>query len=179
MHLLTNLLLAVFVGTAVTLASRFNSAALCNTEECQQVAEYIRANIDEDADPCDDFYKFACGKFKDSHPLSGGARIIDSLFLVQRQLYDRQLGLLDDPTLKNHGSKTIRKVKQIYDDCKTNRGNIKPTIPETMKFIINESDSLIPEGMYDTKSFLMSAEDVCQQEVPRVKQQIKHEPRHS
>ena len=167
MDLLSNLLLVAFVGAAVTLPSPFKSAAVCNTEECQQVAEYIRANIDEDADPCDDFYKFACGKFKDSHPLSGGERIIDSLFLVQRQLYDRQLELLDDPTLKNHGSKTIRKVKEIYDDCKANQGSIKPTIPETVRFIVNESDSLVPEGMYDAKSFLMSSVDVCQQEIQR------------
>ena len=165
MHLFTNFLLVTLLGAALTLPSSFDSAAVCNTQECQQVAKYIGANIDENADPCDDFYKFACGRFKDSHPLPGSAQNIDGLTLVQQELTARQIGLLDNPTLKNHGSKIIRKAKKMYDDCRANIANVRPTTPETGRFMVKESDSLVPEGMYENKTFSMSPEDVCRREV--------------
>ena len=38
----------------------------CEEPECQYIAEVINENMDPSVQPCDDFYKFACGKAKSS-----------------------------------------------------------------------------------------------------------------
>ncbi|XP_077504409.1 endothelin-converting enzyme 2-like isoform X2 [Amblyomma americanum] len=37
---------------------------VCSTEPCQRDGAYIRALISKDLDPCDNFYKFVCGRWK-------------------------------------------------------------------------------------------------------------------
>jgi len=43
--------------------------------------------------------------------------MIESLDLVVKELNMKSKGLLMDDTLLSHGSKTVRKVKEMYDDC--------------------------------------------------------------
>jgi len=41
----------------------------CSTAACQQAAQYIRAAVNESANPCDDFYSYACGGWVASHTI--------------------------------------------------------------------------------------------------------------
>ena len=161
---MTSLLFVALFGVALSLPSSFNSFGVCNSAECQDVAKLIKGNLDEDADPCEDFYAFACGGFKNEFPIPQGSQNIDGLGLVQKQLTERQIGLLDDPKLKNHGSKVVRKAKKIYDDCMNdNRENA--TTPLTGKVFMNQHDSLVPSGMYKSQSLVNTFEEICRKEV--------------
>ena len=37
------------------------SGPACRSAECNEQSNAMRGNMDETADPCDDFYKYACG----------------------------------------------------------------------------------------------------------------------
>ena len=78
-------------------------AQVCETPECEAIAAEILNNMNHAMDPCDDFYFYACGK----KPAS------DFNVILQKRLSS----LLQDPKLKNHGSKMIRDLKEEYENC--------------------------------------------------------------
>ena len=102
--------LVAILGFSLVLVSP-SSAAVCQSEECKAAAAEIGHNLDPTVDPCDDFYLYACGGMKKKGNLM-------SLFTIQEELQRRLATVLDDDNVKNHGSKAVRKVKQIYDDCR-------------------------------------------------------------
>ncbi|XP_035209810.1 membrane metallo-endopeptidase-like 1 [Stegodyphus dumicola] len=52
------------LGTLLNISS---NTTVCETHECLRAADEILFNLDEDANPCEDFYQFACGGWKDRH----------------------------------------------------------------------------------------------------------------
>ncbi|XP_072142993.1 neprilysin-1-like [Dermacentor andersoni] len=38
---------------------------VCTTDECHFMAQWLRQKLDPEADPCEDFYRFVCGTFKE------------------------------------------------------------------------------------------------------------------
>ncbi|XP_072145035.1 neprilysin-like [Dermacentor andersoni] len=61
-------LTAVAVAAVVLLISRWLAyepvVGFCETPDCRKHAEELKAAMDRSADPCTDFYKFACGSWK-------------------------------------------------------------------------------------------------------------------
>ena len=40
----------------------------CGSRECKKIANQMRNSLDMSADPCEDFYQFACGNWKSKNP---------------------------------------------------------------------------------------------------------------
>ena len=57
------LILNLIFFSAVVSASE---PSVCKTEECVALSQAILRNMDDTVNPCDDFYKFACGGFMKS-----------------------------------------------------------------------------------------------------------------
>ena len=161
---MTSFLFATLFGASVSLPFPFNSTAVCNSAECQEVAMIIKGNLDEDADPCNDFYAFACGGFKKLNSIPEGIQSIDGLILLEQQLYARQVGLLDNPELKNHRSKVVRKAKKMYDDC-MNGNPENATRQLTDRVFASQVISLVPSRMYKSQFLLNTQEEVCREKV--------------
>jgi putative endopeptidase len=53
------------------------------------------ASIDVKADPCTDFYKFACGNFAANHPIPGDQSGVDEFYLIYNVNTERLNNILD------------------------------------------------------------------------------------
>lgn len=89
---------------------------VCFTKECFEASERVQQYLNESANPCDDFYLYACGRFTQVHPHQG--HDFDASFVQARELDEKMHTLLDKERIKYHESKAVRAVKNFYDDCR-------------------------------------------------------------
>jgi len=63
---------------------------VCQTQGCLLTAEALKASIDPDADPCQDFYAYACGGWQSRNPIPATESQWNQFNVVDRKL-DHQL----------------------------------------------------------------------------------------
>lgn len=89
---------------------------MCNSNECIESAMTLLQTVDFSQDPCQDFYKFACGKFPNDHPLNEND-LHNSWFIEKdSQLNGMILNILKSPILETD-LKIIRETKEFYQSC--------------------------------------------------------------
>ncbi|KAL7011776.1 hypothetical protein ACKWTF_014446 [Chironomus riparius] len=116
----------LIIFTALSLTSLNPTSAhpkthqTCNSPECQLQSKSLLSKIDTSASPCDDFYQFACGNYKDI-----GSPMIDQATNIDRWI----LKLATDP-LRKHDGKLVKLIKIFYMSCLNNRGSLSDFIED-------------------------------------------------
>jgi len=123
-------LLNIFLG--------FSHGKVCLSNECKETAKRIKSWMDLSQDPCQDFYLYSCGNFKNQYPLPTGVGFVESIALVAHNLVKQIHGLLLDDNLKNHGSQVVRESKQMFDDCMKKDDNL--TDSNVFKSMVDKID---------------------------------------
>ncbi|XP_012226290.1 neprilysin-1 [Linepithema humile] len=85
---------------------------VCNTDVCVEASKRILASMKRGVDPCKDFYKFACGGFRDQQPYQPSA----SFNILQAQTDARIHKMLTNET--GHMVAAFEKLGQFYDVCR-------------------------------------------------------------
>ena len=70
--------------TSFTIFITESSVGVCNTLACVKASSTIMSAMDPSGDPCDDFYQFACGRWR--IPIPDG--ITESWAVLKDVLYD-------------------------------------------------------------------------------------------
>ncbi|XP_042901081.1 neprilysin-2 isoform X3 [Parasteatoda tepidariorum] len=89
---------------------------ICLTPGCVKTAAEILQNLNEDADPCDNFYKFACGGWLDKHAIADDRSSVSVFSDVQDEL-NLKLRVLLDKQSDGSEPKTVKMIKDMYDSC--------------------------------------------------------------
>ncbi|XP_051158315.1 neprilysin-2-like isoform X2 [Leptopilina boulardi] len=94
-----------------------NRKDYCLKPECLDTASRVLEYMDKGFDPCDNFYKFACGNFPKSRRISNyESDIIDSFSLLENKIDQEMKTILeknDEPTEPNYA----RLIKAFYREC--------------------------------------------------------------
>lgn len=65
-------LILIIVLKEERLISNFiKERSTCHSQSCYYLAGRLLENLDTKADPCDDFYQYACGGYIDKKPVNG------------------------------------------------------------------------------------------------------------
>ncbi|XP_051158324.1 neprilysin-2-like isoform X2 [Leptopilina boulardi] len=96
----------------------------CLKPECLDTASRVLEYMDQRFDPCDNFYKFACGKFPKSRRISNyESDKIDGFSLLENKIEQEMKTILEknyEPTEPNYA----RLIKAFYREC-MNANNTK------------------------------------------------------
>ena len=124
---LLSTIIFLFLGSSLFTPSSSSEPSVCEYAECKETAAEILSNLNEKVDPCHDFYEYSCG---------GRGMNIMSLSKIEAEITKRLASdLYADDNLRNHGSKAIREVKKVYDDCvKRGEGSCNSLAREKCEF---------------------------------------------
>jgi len=129
-------------------------SSLCLTKGCLRAAVRMFDSIDESIDPCDDFYNFACGKWKEDTPLPDDKTDID-IFSMTRDLVNFQLKKALSKPGEGDEPRAFQLARDFYASC-VNVSKIEERGNEPLKNILQmyggwpviEGDSW-SEGSFD------------------------------
>lgn len=90
----------------------------CQTVECIQAASHILNYINPTVDPCDDFYKFACGKFHQNNIAFGKKPLIDEMDERIHETVERLLTAdnIDDSNFTSN----LQVARSVSNSCISN-----------------------------------------------------------
>ncbi|KAK0098161.1 hypothetical protein PV326_010738 [Microctonus aethiopoides] len=86
---------------------------VCETKTCHEASRRMLSSMNRDVDPCNDFYQFACGSFRDREY----RQFSSSFGSLQRQVDRKIQTLLANETGKMVG--TFEKLGHFYSSCIT------------------------------------------------------------
>ncbi|XP_020292786.1 membrane metallo-endopeptidase-like 1 isoform X1 [Pseudomyrmex gracilis] len=94
---------------------------LCATDQCINTGSEIIFNLNHLIDPCDNFYKFACGGWLQKiHEMNlSNSYILRIYENTEREARKQFREIIEQPD-KESDAKSLRKAKQIYTQCMKN-----------------------------------------------------------
>ncbi|KAL0829029.1 hypothetical protein ABMA28_003901 [Loxostege sticticalis] len=113
--LLLLLCLAIVMTVLYVKQKKHKPVRVCETRECLRSAANLALSIDKTADPCNDFYQYACGNWAEDHPRPDAYRSYDWFRDKQSKVYTVVRDFLTRNTTGLPGP--VRQAKDIYAAC--------------------------------------------------------------
>ncbi|CAB4013611.1 endothelin-converting enzyme 1-like [Paramuricea clavata] len=89
---------------------------ICVTLQCMRVSAHIKAAINEEVKPCDDFYDYACGQWMKKNPIPKGKHKISAI----TELRDKNNEIMQEALVSNdslNNLSPIKKVRTFFQSC--------------------------------------------------------------
>lgn len=98
------------------------AAAVCSTPACINTAKEILEGLDNRTDPCDNFYKFACGNAIKKMTIPSDNLFIDMFDIIRTKVTEQLNSIFSEPIAKNE-TRSISLIKKYYQAC-MNEGKV-------------------------------------------------------
>ncbi|XP_042232177.1 neprilysin-2-like isoform X3 [Homarus americanus] len=123
-------------GCPDTTTSTGGSSDVCLTQGCVKAAASLVDSMDQTVNPCEDFFKFACGGFLKTKIIPDDKTALSRFNEVSDDLQEKLRGLVEaEETSKD--SPSTKMVKALYKSC-TNTESIKKHGLEPLKGILKK-----------------------------------------
>ena len=114
-------LLALFAGTAFTGPTTVPGTIpkkVCSSKACTAAADYIRAAINESANPCENFYEYACGNWVMSHTIPASKSRTGTFDVLNAQMEKAVIEEVNAVNISNpHQAQSIRLASNLFHRC--------------------------------------------------------------
>ncbi|KAI3389104.1 hypothetical protein SNEBB_007709 [Seison nebaliae] len=117
-----------------TFAKPPNNYKYCTTKGCLDSAVRMRDLLNDHVYPCDNFYKFACGKFAEMHPVVGRYSKKNPQSLLKKSLDKLLMSLLDKKVNRTSARSYEQKVKTVYQNCASDYDRSKTSVSVSSEF---------------------------------------------
>lgn len=115
----STIFLLIFLKTVSS--QKYNNDDYCSTAACVHSAASILDKLDDEIDPCEDFYAYSCGRFGDELGVPDEKITTDTLTIIKDRVQEYIYTLVDEPIDENE-PKNHRISKKFYSGC-LNSGN--------------------------------------------------------
>lgn len=92
------------------------STNVCSSEECVTVGKYIKEAMNQSADPCEDFYTFACGGWKKRNDIPESENEITAFTKLTKKIENATHTLLTAPVQADE-SEALVKARKFFYSC--------------------------------------------------------------
>ncbi|XP_044018489.1 neprilysin-2-like isoform X2 [Aphidius gifuensis] len=89
---------------------------VCYTTGCVHAASKVLSNMDENIEPCDDFYGFACGKFIKTTIIPDDKVSVNTFSVISDKVQEQLRISIEEPTYKDE-PKPFKLAKNLYKSC--------------------------------------------------------------
>ncbi|XP_071451226.1 endothelin-converting enzyme homolog isoform X2 [Hetaerina americana] len=96
-------------------------ARVCTSNQCVETAANLIESLDLEIDPCEDFYKFTCGKWAGSHPIPDFASSTDWFYERKSHLAQRIRKVLEKNTNDSQPI-PVTQAQMLYHSCLNTTG---------------------------------------------------------
>ncbi|XP_060649014.1 endothelin-converting enzyme 2 isoform X2 [Drosophila nasuta] len=132
--LLVILLLITIIVISITLKKSSN---ICRSKECIRTAASLIYAMDEQTDPCKDFYKFTCGRWADEHPRPDSATSND-WFRERQSHIMRVVREFLKSNISSEEPEAVGMAKTVYKACMNtdllDQRNLEPLVAYLQRF---------------------------------------------
>ncbi|XP_040070708.1 neprilysin-1-like [Ixodes scapularis] len=104
------------------------SSNVCNTTACQHRAKLITKLLNDDVDPCTDFYGYVCNNWMFHNPIPDVKNVIGGLHSLDDQVLIDLKDILENATYKTKDQNVTDKVAVAYRNC------VNTSIPAEVQF---------------------------------------------
>ncbi|KAH8376294.1 neprilysin-2 [Drosophila serrata] len=126
---------------------------ICMTQECVRTAASLLSAMDLGADPCEDFFQYACGTWNKLHPIPEDRSSISTFEVLSDQQQVILRGVLEEPIDERDNQATI-KAKTFFKSCmdipqirKIGIGRLKEVLRSLGGWPVIERDWRPPEDL--------------------------------
>ncbi|KAK9728009.1 Peptidase family M13 [Popillia japonica] len=93
-----------------------NARVVCTSEECLRSAANLKLSMDFDTDPCDDFYQYVCGNWKQEHINHGWYSRFSSFETINERIAVSTMDFLTANSTKGEPL-PITQSRDLYKSC--------------------------------------------------------------
>lgn len=103
-------------GSGSGTGSASGNGDVCVTKDCVLAAANMLASMDEAADPCDNFYEYACGGWIKSHVIPEDKAVLGTFYQLRDDVDVKLKAVLEEPIVAGEWE-SIQKAKNYYQSC--------------------------------------------------------------
>ncbi|KAG4067966.1 hypothetical protein HA402_010652 [Bradysia odoriphaga] len=90
--------------------------SVCLTQECIAESAVVLRQMNQTADPCDDFYEFACGTFLRNTVIPDDKTTVTAFSVIENELKDQLRVIVQEPIASGE-IEPFQNVKRLYRAC--------------------------------------------------------------